>query len=75
MYVSAQPYALKLELDTPIVAYNGALVKGSSSGKVIYEHKMKIETAQEVLDYCREMNYYTQFYTGENCKYKLNTSV
>lgn len=65
MYVSAQPYALKLRLDTPIVAYNGALVRGSRSGKVFYEHKMKIATAQEVLDYCREMNYYTQFYAGD----------
>lgn len=44
MYVSVRPYAQKLGLDVPLVTYNGALVKGSLSGKVYYEHKMKLPT-------------------------------
>lgn len=66
MYVSARPYAERLGLDVPLVTYNGALVKGSRSGQVFYEHKMKLSTAQEVLDYCREKGYYLQFYAGDS---------
>ena len=65
MYVSARPYAEKLGLDVPLVTYNGALVKGSASGEVFYEHKMKLETANEVLAYCKEKGYYVQLYVGD----------
>lgn len=65
MYVSARPYALSLGLDVPLVTYNGALVKESKSGRVLHEHKMKIETAQEILDYCKEKGYYVQVYVGD----------
>lgn len=65
MYVSARPYALDLGLDVPLVTYNGALVKESQSGKVFYEHKMKLSTAQEVLQYCKEKGYYLQVYVGD----------
>ena len=66
MYVSVRPYAEKLGLDVPLVTYNGALVKGSLSGKVYYEHKMKLSTANEVLAYCREKGYYLQLYVGDS---------
>lgn len=66
MYVSVRPYAQKLGLDVPLVTYNGALVKGSLSGKVYYEHKMKLSTANEVLAYCREKGYYLQLYVGDS---------
>lgn len=65
MYVSVRPYAEKLGLDVPLVTYNGALVKGALSGKVYYEHKMKLETANEVLDYCKKHGYYVQLYIGD----------
>ena len=66
MYVSVKPFAERLGLDVPLVTYNGALVKGSLSGKVFYEHKMKLSTANEVLEYCREKGYYLQLYVGDN---------
>ena len=65
MYVSVKPYADALELDVPLVTYNGALVKGSKSGKVFYEHPLKLETALELLDYCRVKGYYIQSYQGD----------
>lgn len=65
MYVSARPYALDLGLDVPLVTYNGALVKECRSEKVIYEHKMKLDTARDVLQYCREKGYYLQVYVGD----------
>lgn len=65
MYVSARPYALSLGLDVPLVTYNGALVKGSRSGRIFYEHKMKAATAAEVLAYCHERGFYLQLYVGD----------
>lgn len=66
LYKGAVPFARDLGLDIPMITYNGALVKGSMSGKVFYEHKMKFETAQKVLDYCKEHGYYVQFYSGSD---------
>lgn len=65
MYVSVKPYADSLGLDVPLVTYNGALVKGSKSGKVYYEHPLKLETALELLAYCKEKGYYIQSYQGD----------
>jgi hypothetical protein len=65
MYVSAQPYAERLGLDVPLVTYNGALVKGSLSGRVFYEHKLSLKTANDALAYCRERGYYLQLYVGD----------
>lgn len=65
MYISARPYALDLGLDVPLVTYNGALVKESRSGKVFYEHKMKLETARDILAYCKEKGCYLQVYIGD----------
>ena len=65
MYVSARPYALDLGLDMPLVTYNGALVKESRSGKVFYEHKMNLETARDILKYCKEKGCYLQVYIGD----------
>lgn len=70
MYISARPYAEKLGLDVPIVTYNGALVRGSKSGKIYYERPIKREIAQEVLDFCKEKGYYLQFYVGDECYIK-----
>ena len=66
MYCSARPHALNLGLDVPLVTYNGALVKGSKSGEVFYEHKLNYDTALEVLAYCKEHKYYAQVYIGDD---------
>lgn len=64
MYVSVKPFADKLGLDVPLVTYNGALVKGSQSGKVYYEHPLKLQSALDLLAYCKEKGYYIQAYVG-----------
>lgn len=66
MYCSARPHSLKMGLDVPLVTYNGALVKGSKSGEVFYEHKLDYDTAKEVLAYCKEHKYYAQVYIGDD---------
>lgn len=65
MYIAARPYALQLGLDVPIVTYNGGLIRGSKSGKIFLEQPIKLETAQELLDYVKETGNYAQFYVGD----------
>lgn len=65
MYVSVKPYAEELGLDVPLVTYNGALVKGSRSEEIFYEHPVQLETAWEILDYCRQKKYYIQAYVND----------
>ena len=74
MYVSVKPYAVALGLDVPLVTYNGALVKGSKSGKVSYEHPLKLETALELLAYCKGKGYYIQSYQGDELWVKEHTA-
>lgn len=73
MYVSVKPYADALGLDVPLVTYNGALVKGSKSGKVYYEHPLKLDTALELLAYCKGKGYYIQSYQGDELWVKEET--
>ena len=63
MYVSVKPYADALGLDVPLVTYNGALVKGSRSGKVYYEHPLK----RFFLVGTRRFRAFPQHLWGNNC--------
>ena len=65
MYCSIEPYAEKLGLDVPLIAYNGAYVKGSLSKEVLYDSPLDYETSLSVLDYCRQKNYYVQAYVDD----------
>lgn len=73
MYVSVKPYAEELGLDVPLVTYNGALVKGSRSGELFYEHPLQLDTAGEILDYCRQKGYYIQAYVNDALWVKEHT--
>ena len=45
MYRSIKPFAEQLQLDVPLIAYNGALVKGALSEKVYVRKPMQLQTA------------------------------
>ncbi|MDO4179349.1 MAG: Cof-type HAD-IIB family hydrolase [Phascolarctobacterium sp.] len=66
MYVGACRFAEELNLDIPMATYNGALVKTAISKKILYEHRIKIETAQKVLDYVKKRGYHLHYYTGDD---------
>jgi Cof subfamily protein (haloacid dehalogenase superfamily) len=50
MFRAALPYAEQLELDLPLITYQGALVKNSSSGNVWYERPISSGLALELID-------------------------
>ncbi len=51
MFRAALPYAQQLGLDLPLITYQGALVKNSSSGDVWYERPLSIELALELIEF------------------------
>lgn len=64
MYEAAKPFADALQLDVPLISYNGALVKGSKKGEVLFESFMNSDLCYEVLQYCRKQNLHVQAYWG-----------
>jgi len=62
MYESALPYAKQLNMNVPLIVYNGALIKNSTTGEIIYEHTMDMDVTYEVLQYCRHHNIHVQGY-------------
>lgn len=62
MYASALPTAKALDLDTPIVCYNGAMVKHARTGEVWYEECVGAALAEEVMDYCQTNGLQLNFY-------------
>lgn len=73
MYDASRRYAEQLELDVPIITYNGALIK-SVSGKVYYEGFLKPEIVSEIYEYCREHGYYFQSYQDDKLYFEEYTA-
>lgn len=65
MYAAALPFARQLELDVPIITYNGALIKSSLSGDVLFEQTLDQAVAADVLTLFRERGWYIQVYVGD----------
>jgi Cof subfamily protein (haloacid dehalogenase superfamily) len=65
MYAAALPFARQLELDVPIITYNGALIKSSLSGEVLFEQTLDQAVAADVLTLFRERGWYIQVYVGD----------
>ncbi len=51
MYRSALPYAQQLEIDVPLITYQGAWVKNSISGEVLYCKPVPRKLASEVIKF------------------------
>lgn len=65
MFQSIIPFAEELELDIPLISYNGALIKEAVSKKTLYDEPVDLETSLAVLEYCRKHDYYIQAYVDD----------
>ncbi len=63
MYSSALPYARQLEVDVPLITYQGALVKNSHTQELLYYQPLAPDRAVAVMDYCQGVgvHYHTYF--------------
>lgn len=61
-YCSARPFAQSLGLDTPIICYNGALVRDVSNGTTLAEKPLSSALASEMARYCQKRGLYMKVY-------------
>jgi Cof subfamily protein (haloacid dehalogenase superfamily) len=68
MFKSALPYARQLGIDVPIITYQGAWVKNSLSGEVLYYKPVPALLAQQVMTYFKEQGvHYHTYFNDELC--------
>ncbi|MEH7333570.1 Cof-type HAD-IIB family hydrolase [Neobacillus drentensis] len=61
-YESIYPYVKDLEIDLPIIAANGALIKNPISNEVHYSASLPSELAKEIVEYGQENQYPISLY-------------
>ncbi len=64
MYRAALPVAQALEVNVPIITYNGALIK-SVDGEVIHGEYLPENLIVELVNFFEERNWYLQSYSGD----------
>ncbi|MCK8824072.1 Cof-type HAD-IIB family hydrolase [Fuchsiella alkaliacetigena] len=65
MYSSALPYAQQLELQAPIITYNGALVKSPVSKEVFKHQPISLELAQQVATLAASEDWHLNIYQDD----------
>ncbi|WP_053956694.1 Cof-type HAD-IIB family hydrolase [Inediibacterium massiliense] len=65
IYTSAKVYAKYLDVVTPIIACNGAIVKDLKNDEILYESYMKKEDVLNVIEICKKYGLYYQFYNED----------
>jgi len=62
MYASALPYAEAIEVDAPLILYNGCLVAERATGQAIFERQLALEPARAALALARAMEIHANLY-------------
>jgi len=65
MYASAVVYAEELDLDVPLITYQGALVKTSRSGEVLYRRHVPLALARQVIMEARDRGFHVNVYLDD----------
>lgn len=65
MFASAQKIARQIELNVPIITYQGSLVKTLLDGQVLYERSVPADAAEELFRYCRDNGLHLQLYVRD----------
>lgn len=85
MYRSALPVARELQIDIPLITYQGALIKDPISGRIFRHRPVPIKYAREILDRGYQLGYHINIYlddqlyvdreTAEAVEYSQNSKV
>ena len=62
MHEAMARYGRQLELSTPMISYNGAVVKNPVTGEEWLHERIKPELSQGVMEFCRERELQLNFY-------------
>lgn len=72
MFRSAVPYARELGINLPLITYQGALVRNSHSGEVLYHRPVPRQLVRPVIEVIEPFGYHVQLYHEDNlCMEKL----
>jgi Cof subfamily protein (haloacid dehalogenase superfamily) len=65
MYPSARKIALQLQLNVPIITYQGALIKNLLDGEVLYHRPVPEDIALEIVAFAKERGLHLQGYVND----------
>ncbi|MFD0588565.1 Cof-type HAD-IIB family hydrolase [Paenibacillus sp. GCM10027627] len=65
MFASAQKIARGINLNVPIITYQGALVKTLLEGEVLYERSVPTDAAKVLHQYCEKNGLHLQLYVND----------
>ncbi len=68
MYGASVEIAKSLDVDVPIITYNGALIK-SVGGEIFYTNYLEPEIILEVTNFCEKNNWHLQNYSNDDLFY------
>lgn len=68
MYRATLPFAVELGIDTPLITYQGALVKSVATGEVLLHRPVPLALALKVLERVKPLGYHVNVYL-EDCVY------
>lgn len=64
MYRAALPYAIELNLDLPLITYQGALVK-YADGREVYHRPIQLDLAREVINFVKPSGLHINVYLND----------
>ncbi|QYR20653.1 Cof-type HAD-IIB family hydrolase [Paenibacillus sp. sptzw28] len=65
MFPSAKKIAKQVELNVPIITYQGSLVKTLLDEQVLYERSVPKDAAKQLFDFCKERGLHVQMYVND----------
>lgn len=65
MFCSALSYARELELDLPLIAYHGALIKKTGGEEVLHHQPISMDIAREIASYCQKRDLHLNAYIDD----------
>lgn len=72
MYRSALPFALDLQLNLPLITYQGALVK-YADGREVYHRPIPVQTARELVQFLLPYGYHVNIYIDDELYMEKNS--
>lgn len=65
-FYSANQVIKPLNVDTPVICYQGATIHKPNTGEIIYEKGLERNLALEILDYLKTFDFYPNIYINDN---------
>ena len=65
MYATILPFAQMMRLESPIISYNGAMVKDMKTGELVCHTPIPSSIAKEIIEYCVQRGLHLNFYNND----------